>query len=135
MSFQQALIVLTLLGFMCYVRVHSTDVTSLEDIDKRTNETNINVNNGLQMSPWGRNMLTNWLLPRNNSARFGVNTSNSTIQAIRQLRFTPMNAVLSSFIYSLSVVPLFLALTSVFTPAPHGMFFLLPLSFSFQVSL
>lgn len=118
MSLQQALIVLTLFGFMCHA--HSTNVTSLEDID---NSTSINVTNGLQVGQaWGRNMFTNWLLPRNSSARFGVNTSNSTGNFVRQLRFTPMNAVLSSFIYSLSVVPLFLALTSVFTPAPHGMF-------------
>lgn len=32
-----------------------------------------------------------------------------------------VNAMLSSFIYSLTMIPLFLAIGSVFTPAPHGM--------------
>ncbi|KAH9388589.1 hypothetical protein TYRP_007931 [Tyrophagus putrescentiae] len=131
MSLQQAVTVL-LLVFLGHQTVHCTvNGTGPGDMaTRRTSTANSTVNSGSSQfqvpgPAWGRNLLTSWLMTRNNSAvRLGVNNSNSTSNGnlIRQLRFTPMNAVLSSFIYSLSVVPLFLALTSVFTPKPHGFY-------------
>lgn len=121
--YRLAVISLLFLGLLCY-RIEGSKTTNT--IFNGTTDANVMTYDVGQDRPnWVRSWLANWLVKRSSpftrvSDKSREAATNLSTIVARPSRNLPMNALMSSFVYSLSMVPILLAITSVFSPIPHG---------------
>lgn len=96
-------------------------ISYILQINTQSNVTNETVDQPIPQTRSRWNLFSR-LLSNNNSTNRRIAPSLDPNQTAQLARKLGANAMMSSFLFSFSVVPLLMAITSLFTPAPHGFY-------------
>ena len=104
-----------------YCFIISIFISYILQINTQSNVTNETVDQPIPQTRSRWNLFSR-LLSINNSTNRRIAPSLDPNQTAQLARKLGANAMMSSFLFSFSVVPLLMAITSLFTPAPHGFY-------------